>query len=103
MKLKTSMWRPFVNVDASQDLWVKHGIIAAKLDSGPVIDAHNVRRIVSRQRESGVWQESANRMLHHPDQNMVQVTHRLATALGGNSSGLGHLKPTTVSLKSLQS
>ena len=31
------------------------------------------------------------------------VTHRLATAFGGNSSGEGHLNPTTVSLNPWQS
>ena len=50
----------FTNVDTSESLRVKSGIIAAELDSWLIIDADNVRKFISGVRETRIGQKSVN-------------------------------------------
>ena len=52
----------FTNVDTSESLRVKSGIIAAELNSWLIIDADNVRKFISGVRETRVGQKSVKKI-----------------------------------------
>ena len=51
----------FTNVDTSESLRVKSGIITAELNSWLIIDADNVRKFISGVRETRVGQKSVKK------------------------------------------